>query len=263
MIDKFWYQNVYALQDNETTGSRKCIQKFIDLYFNDIFNVPEDITMDNIKDFLERLLKYYEHYYFEFIQLINIGESIVTYFSHALIDENLERGFPEYSKSDRRNLVLDILWELYSSQTILPEDVPFLIQYLNTTDDKVLEARALFENYFDQFDIIKRTNKELPRRYKILEQQRLEAIEKWQPIPIRPMGIELDMCYLKKLNQAELLELVRQLYKIEIGESKAAFSDFYGTLRFNNINVIDFYEHMKERKLSPEEILEKTQNKDV
>jgi hypothetical protein len=51
------------------------------------------------------------------------------------------------------------------------------------------------DNYFKQFDRSKRFREEA--RFNLINQQRKEAIENGQPIPIRPMGIEIDLFYKK------------------------------------------------------------------
>ncbi len=120
-------------------------------------------------------------------------ESIYSYF-HQAYDE-----FPHYPKNDRKELALNVLCTLERSpgSSILPEDVPFLIEYLNVPDDKIIRMDSALDDYFDQFDLTKRCNEELSHRYEVLRQQRIEAIEKDEPLPIKPMGVELDMCYKK------------------------------------------------------------------
>jgi hypothetical protein len=55
------------------------------------------------------------------------------------------------------------------------------------------------DKYFAQFDRNFKFNpgEEMDNRWKLINKQRIEAIEKNQPLPIRPMGMELDPCYKK------------------------------------------------------------------
>ena len=198
-MDKLWYTKFrtedeikYAMID------RDYIQKFIDLYCVEHFSVPEDITTDNLKEFLEIILRCYELYLFKMHELLDLGESIYTYIHRAYMEDFPDTHFPDYPDDDRRGLSLSVLHELDSSQIILPEDVPFLIAYMNVEEEKIAEKTYdTIDKYFDQFDRSKRCNEELPRRWEVLTKQRFEAIEKGQPLPIRPMGIKLDMCYKK------------------------------------------------------------------
>lgn len=243
------------------TDSRDYIQKFIDLYCDRTFNVPEDINSDNLKKFLIIMLKHYEYYHFTALELKELAESISIYFCSAYCDENNELGFPEYSENDNRNLSLTMLLEIKSSHHILPEDVSFLIRCLNLPDDKVVDINNIIDNYFNQFDIMKRCNEELPRRETILKKLRLEALENNEPLPIRPMGIKLDPCYIPKLNKLELLELIKKLYNTEENNFELEFSKATRTLLNHNIMTIDLRYHLREKKLSPEEILIKVQPK--
>lgn len=97
-----------------------------------------------------------------------------------------------YPKSEKLDLVLDIDFYLESSEPVFPEDVPKLIEYLDSNNKE--EAGRILNEYLNQFDFNDRRVEE-KRRWEAINRERLEAIQNNQPLPIRPMGIELDMCY--------------------------------------------------------------------
>jgi hypothetical protein len=197
MVNKLWYKDDFFSAERECIlASRQYIQKYIDLYCPERFNVPEDITTDNLQEFLEIILKYYQLYLFNQNELMNLGESIEEYFHKAFIDEFPEQWYPEYPKTDRRELALHILSEIASGPSIHPEDVPVLIKCLNVSEEQIIAMYDYIDNYFNQFDRVKRFNNELSR-FNFINDQRKEAIEQGQPIPIRPMGIEIDLYYKK------------------------------------------------------------------
>jgi len=194
MIDKLWYKGDYSENEKEEiAASRKYIQRYIDYYCPESFKVPEDITTDNLQEFLETILKYYRLYLFNLNELINLGESIHEYFHRAYFDDFPDTFYPKYPDTDRRSLALSILNEMNSCQSIMPEDVPTLIKCLNVPDDQIADMHDYIDNYFKQFDRSKRFREEA--RFNLINQQRKEAIENGQPIPIRPMGIEIDLFY--------------------------------------------------------------------
>lgn len=82
-----------------------------------------------------------------------------------------------------------------NSWILLPEEVPLLIECLNIPEDEIIYVEEKLEKYFNQFDFIERSNIEFPKRWKTIKKQRQEALEKNEPLPIRPMGIELSLCY--------------------------------------------------------------------
>ena len=199
-MDKLWYQKYYRgteLERQQVAARRQYIQRYIDLYCPELFSVPEDITTDNLKEFLEIILKYYQLYLFNLNELINLGESLTGYLHRAYMEDFPDTLYPRYPDSDRRGLALCILNEMDSCQSILPEDVPFLIKCLNVPNGEVAGAYKAMKEYFEQLDCDMLRFKGARPRYDFLNKQRLEAIEKGRPLPIRPMGIELDMCYKK------------------------------------------------------------------
>ena len=138
MINKFnklWYQQDYSESEKkDLMANRNYIQRFIDLYCPEHFSIPEDITSDNLQEFLEITLKYYQLYLFSNGALVYLTESIYSYF-HQAYDK-----FPKYPKNDRKELALNILCtiERGSGSSIIPEDVAFLIKCLNISEDKII-----------------------------------------------------------------------------------------------------------------------------
>jgi hypothetical protein len=198
MVNKLWYKESYARSPMyQIISSRKYIQKYIDLYCPEKYQVPEDITTDNLKKFLEIMLEYYQLYLFNQNELINLGESIVIYFYNAYFDDFSDTFYPKYPKNDRRELALHILEEINSCKSsIMPEDVPILIKCLNVPDDQIADMHDYIDNYFKQFDLEKRFHEATPR-FNFVNEQRKKAIKNGQPIPIRPMGVEIDLYYKK------------------------------------------------------------------
>ena|GEM_PF-4037709 len=77
---------------------------------------------------------------------------------------------------------------------LLPEDVPVLIDFFHTPDKKIVEAGSKMDNYFDQFDDQMR-REEYWFRWETITRQRKEALANNDILPIRPMGITLNLCY--------------------------------------------------------------------
>ena len=204
MVNKLWYQlDNSGVEVKECIARRQCIQKYIDLYCPERFNVPEDITIDNLQEFLEIILKYYQIYLFNQNELINLAESIEDYFHIAYFDEIADISFPEYPKTARQKLAVDILSRMARFPYILPEDVPILIKCLNVPEEQIINMCDYIDNYLEQFENVKRCNNEISR-FNFINEQRKEAIEKGEPIAIRPMGVEIDLYY-KKCPDKELL----------------------------------------------------------
>lgn len=204
MVNKLWHEKrlvdgLWHYDGNERLDIyRNCIQEFINLYCPELFNMPEDITPDNLRQFLETILIQYQHYHIKLTHIKNIGESIYVYFHRAYENDFPNTLYPSYPEADRRNLVLTIWDNCLDTTTwfpILPEEVPFLLKCLNVPNDQVIHMEAKLESYFNQFDFEKRCNIEIPKRFKVITKQRQEGLHKGELLPIRPMGIELDMCY--------------------------------------------------------------------
>nr|WP_245207541.1 hypothetical protein [Rickettsia fournieri] len=72
MTDKLWYEKI----NEEDAYIRKTLQEYIDLYFFDSveFKAVEDITLENLGDFLEVMLKHYQQYHFHLGELYDTGE---------------------------------------------------------------------------------------------------------------------------------------------------------------------------------------------
>lgn len=198
MENKLWYKQAFKGEIvNHLINLRNYIQGLIDLYCPELFKVPEDITHNNLQQFLEITLKNYQYYNLNNSNLMDLGEALEYYFSRTYKNEFSNTSYLNYSSNDRRALALHILRHCieYTSWVLLPEDVPFLLKCLNVPDDQIVHMEEKLDNYFKQFDFEKRCNVEIPKRWEVITMQRKEALEKGEPLPIRPMGVELDMCY--------------------------------------------------------------------
>ena len=204
MVDKLWYtrwegDNGYV--DGATrslVGDRKYIQEFIDLYCYDSFKVPEDITPDNLQFFIEKILIQFQYYNVFEYHLVNLAEALEFYFDYAYNDEFPDgfRTFNGDKKSEPFYLLFWMAWDT-GRQCPLPEDVPFILECLNYVGPDTRSIENKFEAYFSQFDTMQRFNIESGKREKAIKRERIEALEKGEPLPIRPMSIELDPCYKK------------------------------------------------------------------
>ena len=197
MENKIW--------DKEDQCELDYLQKYIDLYCFDSksFKVPDDITPDNFKEFLEIILQQYHCYNIDNGHLMDLGDAVDTYFYRKY---NKFDGYCNYPKNDRRELTFYISSNAIQSYTcwhILPEDVHFILECLNAHEEQIIDMYDKLESYFEQFDGVARCNIEHPRRSDAIKKERLEAIEKNQPLPIRPMGIKLDPCYKIKETQSK------------------------------------------------------------
>ena len=129
---------------------------------------------------------------------MDLGDAFTIYFWNAFKDEFPE-DYPNYPRDDRRALALYICGYLqwFTIAFIFPEDVPFILECLNAPTEKIIDMYDKLNKYFDQFDMRARS-KELSKRGELIYKQRLEAIEKNDPLPIKPMGIKLDPCYKRR-----------------------------------------------------------------
>ena len=198
MTNKLWYKPFFKGECvDELIHFRNDIQQIIDMYCPELFQAPEDITPDNLQQFLEVILINYRYYHIRRHHMLNLGDAFDDYFERAYKEDFLEEGYIKYSNTDRRQLVM-YTWNLFLSSgafsALLPEDIPFLLECLHIPDDQITYMYDKIDKYFEQFDVEARVE-EICYRWDILVRQRQEALEKNKPLPIRPMGIKLDMCY--------------------------------------------------------------------
>ena len=203
MANKLWYEKIEVdgiWYPQDKSKERQFIQRLIDLYCSELFQVPEDINPDNFQYFLKAVLTQYQNYNIDIGHLLDLGDIMSDYFDDCFGE------LPTYAKDDRRELVLTIFencLECVGQCLMMPEDVPFIIEFLNVPEDQVVYMYDRLKQYFDQFDVMKRSNEETPRRLSAIKKQRQDALEKGDPLPIRPMGIKLDMCYKNPKQQLE------------------------------------------------------------
>lgn len=194
MVNKLWYEE----DPEDGKWVREYLQELIDLYCFDskLFKVPEDITLENLKEFLEIILRQYQYYNMHIGHLLDLGDAFDIYLDVAFRDE-FEEGYANFPDSDRRGLALSISRRClqHMTWTLFPEDVSFVIECLNAPDAEVVNMYDKLTKYFDQFDRINWTSKEEPKRWEAIKKERIEALQNNQPLPIRPMSIELDPCY--------------------------------------------------------------------
>lgn len=170
-------------------------QKFINLYCPESFKSLNDITPENLHIFLEIMLKQYQYYNMDIHHIKDLAESVGDYLYDSYIDQFSE-GVYCYPNNDRRSLSDFILTEL-DCFSIFPSDVPFVLECLNCEDNEVALINDRLKAYFEQFDQMQKMNVEHPRRWQAIKRERIEALAKNEPLPIRPMSITLDPCYKK------------------------------------------------------------------
>ena len=200
MVNKIW--------DEDDLWVPKYLQELIDVYFFDSeqFKVPSDITNDNLHQFLETILKHYQYYHIHYTVLLNLGDALDTYLYY--LDYDVIEGYSKhtvYLKNDRRyaanRVYNDCLQGGGDWHHMFPEEVPFVLEYLTAPETEIIHIEEKLDAYFEQFDMMQRCNVEIPRRWKAICRERLEAIKNDESLlPIKPMTIELDMCY-KQLTQ--------------------------------------------------------------
>lgn len=192
--------NILYCKDEYVRWVRAYLQELIDLYCSDLeqFKVPEDITLDNLKEFIEIILKHYQLYHIGSGRMMDLGDALDIFLGFAFEDE-FSDDFPNYPRDDRRELTLYVSDYIrsFTSYFIFPEDVPFILECLNAPSEKIIDMYDKLDKYFDQFDSSAKSD-ELLRRKELIDKQRLGAIEKYQPLPIKPMGMKLDPCYKKR-----------------------------------------------------------------
>lgn len=193
MTDKLWHEKI----NKEDTYIKKTIQEYIDLYFFDSakFKVVEDITLENLGEFLEVMLKHYQYYHFHLGELYDVGEVLEEYFDYVFMDYNKEINYPKYIAENKCRLGLLMLnyIQMIGTPRIFSEDVPHLIEFLHTKDGEVKKAEGKLDTYFAQFDDMKRQDEDY-RRWEAITKERQQALAENKPLPIRPMSIELSKC---------------------------------------------------------------------
>ena len=149
IVNKLWREEL----DKDELWIVTTIQSFIDLYCfeTEKFKVVEDITPENCADFWKIILNQFKHYNITLDNLSDLGDALQFYFTSAYELEYAE--YPVYPKNDRRNLAMYIDRYLQVSNTIivLPEDVPKLIEYLDTPSGNEREAGEVMDKYLNQF----------------------------------------------------------------------------------------------------------------
>lgn len=192
--------NILYCKDEYVRWVRAYLQELIDLYCSDLeqFKVPEDITLDNLKEFIEIILKHYQFYHIGSGCMMDLGDALDIFLGFAFEDE-FSDDFPNYPRDERRELTLYVSDYIrsFTSYFIFPEDVPFILECLNAPSEKIIDMYDKLDKYFDQFDRSAKSD-ELLKREELIDKQRLEAIQKYQPLPIKPMGMKLDPCYKKR-----------------------------------------------------------------
>lgn len=155
MTNKLWYEKI----STKDSYIRTTLQEYIDLYFSDSiqFKIVEDITLENLNEFLEIILKHYQQYHFHATELFDIGETLEYYFDYVYMNEEREINYPEYDNEDRRKLAILMLdyMQMIGIPKVLHEDVPYLIEFLHANDGEVTQAREKLDTYLTQFDLIK------------------------------------------------------------------------------------------------------------
>jgi hypothetical protein len=218
MVNKLWYKE----GDEYAIFARNYLQKLINLYCFDseLYKEPEDITLDNLQQFIEIILKHFQYYHLFASHLFYLGDAFDTYIRWAFIDL-FPDAYPKYPKLDRRELTLFVCDGCTQSSgwNIFPEDVPFILKCLNAPDNQIIHMYDKIDKYFEQFDNAKRYIEE-GLRWQILKKQRLEAIQHNHPLPIRPMDLELDMCYKNASNprRGKLWEYIYSNYSPMLSE---------------------------------------------
>ena len=159
MANKLWYKDE---DPKYVTWVRRYLQELIDLYCSDSeqFKLPEDITLDNLKEFIEIILKHYQLYHIGVARMMDLGDAFTIYLWNAFEDEFPE-DYPNYPRDDRRALALYICIYLqsFTSYFIFPEDVPFILECLNAPSEKIIDMYDKLNKYFDQFDMRARSKK--------------------------------------------------------------------------------------------------------
>lgn len=185
--------------DEYTNYSLKYLQKLIDLYFFDSqkYNTPQDITLDNIQDFIQPILEQYYYYNLCTNNLFHIGDALEVYIRRAFADQ-FDGDYPNFPQTDKRALILFICDRclMSSDWSVFPEDIPFILECINAPGEECMGRYEILDKYFEQFDRKARYLEE-DRRWEAIKRERMEALEKGEPLPIRPMSIELDPCYKK------------------------------------------------------------------
>ncbi len=69
-----------------------------------------------------------------------------------------QEDWPNYSKEDPKSIAIEVLSQLdiLNVQLIMKEDIPILIEFLNTEPGKELEAWKKWEKYWNNIDFEKR-----------------------------------------------------------------------------------------------------------
>lgn len=182
MVNKKWYEEL----EEDELWTREYLQELIGKYCFNYYNVVEDITPENVVLFLGSIFKQYEGYRLCDESLIDIGDALCLYFHKAFKDEFPDTSYPSYHKKDKRNIAMNIISYMYEGEyVILPKDVPELLNYLNTSENNVMEAYDKFAYYLSNFDNTAR-NYENKALCSAIQQQRAEAQAKGEPEPQEP-----------------------------------------------------------------------------
>ncbi len=164
------------------------IKSFFDKKFSDI----NDVTLENLREFLIPIFEGYKNGSINHLVFVEIADVLDKYITVKFGDEGSdEEGIadmvekyatvkfepsvpiqvvssPYFEDSDDRSIGLEAI-EYMSAMTrkffMFPEDIPYFIEFLKTHAGKELEAHQKIKEYVCQFDYTKRLEEAHKRGY--------------------------------------------------------------------------------------------------
>jgi|GEM_PF-2291717 len=125
------------------------------------YKVPENITFKTLGIYLKKILNDYAKGALSLSDVLNHGESLNSFIYNKFIDpENPE--YPEFPQTDLRSIPLNVLEYLESTAFfIIPRDVPYFIEFLDTKAGHEKEGWEKFQSYIKSQTLRKRINEEM------------------------------------------------------------------------------------------------------
>lgn len=124
------------------------------------YKVPKAVTFDTLNIYLVEILNAYRVQVLSLNDIKNIGDSITSFIYNKYINpENPE--YPSFPEEDKRSMALKVLEYMESMDFwMLPKDVPYFVEFLETPIGKEKEGWEIFQKYISSLRLRDRIKEE-------------------------------------------------------------------------------------------------------
>ena len=115
------------------------------------YKLPEDLSFENLGEFLKNLLILYQNNAYRMNDMVNYGEMLQEFLWEKYGDPE-NPIFPNFEEYDYRNLlcrIVDYIEGFRANFAILPQDVPHFIEFLDTPRGQEEDGWKKFREYIE------------------------------------------------------------------------------------------------------------------